>query len=57
MVEDYRDKTFMRPTRKNMRDSLYACLKSELARKRGMHMDDKLRVLNLLKHKIHEGEL
>ena len=57
MGDDYRDLTYMCPTRKMQRDSLYECLKSEMVRKRGMNRADKLRVLNLIKHKVHEGEL
>ena len=57
MSDDYRDLTYMCPTRKMQRDSLYECLKSEMVRKRGMNRADKLRVLDLIKHKVHEGEL
>jgi len=28
-----------------------------MVRKRGMNRADKLRVLNLIKHKVHEGKL
>jgi len=57
MSKEYRDKTYSDPRRQKQRDQLYQILREELYRKRGMKDKDRVRVLNLLIHKIREKKL